>query len=67
MQPLPWYMSNGERLPQPAQIGPNGRRIAKLWPLEDRGADRIENQLMFSPPEVADLEKIKKVFRERFF
>lgn len=58
---LPWYMKNGKRFPKPAKIGPSGRRVTKLWPGEERGADRIENQLMFYPPDPIEPGKIKKV------
>lgn len=58
---LPWYMKNGKRFPKPAKIGPSGRRVTKLWPGEERGADRIENQLMFYPPDPIEPGKTKKV------
>lgn len=58
----PWYMTDGERRPEPAKrSAENGRRIAKLWPQEDPGSDRINNQLMYSPPEPVDPAKPKKV------
>lgn len=58
---LPWYMKNGKRFPKPAKIGPSGRRVTKLWPGEERGADRIESQLMFYPPDPVEPGKTKKV------
>ncbi|XP_046669601.1 glycoprotein 3-alpha-L-fucosyltransferase A isoform X1 [Homalodisca vitripennis] len=60
-EPLPWYMAKGKRLPKPAKISLSGRRIAKLFPGEDRGADRIENQLMFYPPEPIEPGQVKKI------
>lgn len=49
---LPWYMKDGQRLPKPVQKDPiTGRRIARLWPEEEVGGDRVLNQLMFVPPE----------------
>ncbi|KAJ4444225.1 hypothetical protein ANN_06016 [Periplaneta americana] len=42
-----------------------GRRIARLWPHEDPGSDRITNQLMFIPPASSTGEsgphKLKKI------
>lgn len=58
----PWFMTNGERRPEPAKRAPNmGRRIAKIWPQEDPGSDRITNQLMYVPPEPVDPSKPKKI------
>lgn len=58
----PWFMTGGERLPEPAlRLPDGGRRIAKLWPQEDPGSDRITNQLMYVPPEKPDANKEKKV------
>lgn len=62
--PLPWYMKQGHRLPEPAPRGPSGRRLAQLWPAEDRGNDRIESQLMFVPPDPVPAGKLKKVLVE---
>lgn len=60
--PRPWYMAQGTRLPSPAKIGATGRRLAKLFPGEDKGADRIENQLMYLPPQPVVPGNIKKVY-----
>lgn len=61
----PWYMSGGARRPEPAKrSADNGRRIAKLWPQEDPGSDRITDQLMYLPPEPVDATKPKKVISQ---
>ncbi|KAE8743619.1 hypothetical protein FOCC_FOCC010763 [Frankliniella occidentalis] len=63
---LPWYMTNGKRRPRAVQKDPiTGRRIARLWPEEEVGGDRVLNQLMFVPPEAktedASPKKLKKI------
>ncbi|KAJ9577146.1 hypothetical protein L9F63_006268, partial [Diploptera punctata] len=58
----PWYLSGGTRWPMPAaRSRKTGRRIARLWPHEDPGSDRITNQLMFVPPATSGSEKLKKI------
>lgn len=59
----PWFFSGGTRRPVPSRISrKTGRKLAKLWPHEDWGDDRILNQLMFVPPVQKDKpQKLKKI------
>jgi len=47
---IPWYMEGGEKRPLAAGRAKSGRRLAKLWPEEKSGSNRIVDQLMFIPP-----------------
>lgn len=59
---LPWFMTGGKRLPAPAKVSrKTGRRVARLWPQEEPGSDRIPNQLMFYPPDKGHPLPIKKI------
>lgn len=59
----PWFFSGGTRRPVPTRVSKkSGRKLAKLWPHEDWGDDRILNQLMFVPPNRKDKpEQLKKI------
>jgi len=42
---------DGTQEPNKAESDPmSGVRISRLWPEENRGSDRVEEQLMFIPP-----------------
>ncbi|XP_054271110.1 glycoprotein 3-alpha-L-fucosyltransferase A-like [Macrosteles quadrilineatus] len=58
---LPWYFKGGLRMPQPSVRGLSGHQEARLWPAEDPDSDRIENQLMFVPPDPIPAGKLKKI------
>ena len=46
-----WFLRGGEIRPMPCAISTKtGTRLARLYPEEDPGQDRIPNQLMFIPP-----------------
>ncbi|CAI6362726.1 unnamed protein product [Macrosiphum euphorbiae] len=49
---LPWYFKDGIQEPNKAEVDPTtGVRISRLWPAEEKkGGDRVEEQLMFIPP-----------------
>ncbi|XP_022166630.1 glycoprotein 3-alpha-L-fucosyltransferase A-like [Myzus persicae] len=48
---LPWYFKDGALVPNKADVDPTtGVRIPRLWPEEKKGSDRVEEQLMFIPP-----------------
>ncbi|XP_026804497.1 glycoprotein 3-alpha-L-fucosyltransferase A-like [Rhopalosiphum maidis] len=60
---LPWYFKDGTQMPNKAEIDPiTGIRISRLWPEEKINSDRVEEQLMFIPPnyqyENAPIKKI---------
>ncbi|XP_075227883.1 glycoprotein 3-alpha-L-fucosyltransferase A-like [Lycorma delicatula] len=58
----PWFVTGGKRLPVAAKISrKTGRRIARLWPQEEPGSDRIPNQLMFYPPNRGRPLPMKKI------
>lgn len=55
---LPYYFKGGTVYPQPAKLSKElGRRDAKLLPFEDPDSDRVENQMMFVPPNYAKIRK----------
>lgn len=57
----PWYFSNGDKYPNVARVNKKtNRRIAKLFPHEDR-RDRITNQLMFVPPNYEEIQTSGKL------
>lgn len=57
----PWYFQNGTKYPKPAKVNATTKeRIAKLMPSEDAG-DRIEEQLMFVPPNYEQVKQGKKI------
>lgn len=42
---------DGTRVPNNAKVSPlSKKRIARLWPEEEKDCDRVEEQLMFIPP-----------------
>lgn len=44
-------MLDGIQEPNKAEVDPTtGVRISRLWPEEKKGGDRVEEQLMFIPP-----------------
>jgi len=54
---------DGTLVPNKAEVDPEtGVRVSRLWPEEKRGGDRVEEQLMFIPPnyqyENAPMKKI---------
>lgn len=52
----PWYFNGGERRPAPARVvRKTKRRLAQIFPAENAFKDRITNQLMFVPPDYADI------------
>lgn len=58
VQVRPWYFSNGERYPKrTVRSRKTQKRVARLFPNEDPQTDRIQNQLMFIPP---NYEKMKE-------
>ncbi|XP_003242420.1 glycoprotein 3-alpha-L-fucosyltransferase A-like [Acyrthosiphon pisum] len=51
LENLPWYFKDGIQEPNKAEVNPTtGVRISRLWPEEKKGDDRVEEQLMFIPP-----------------
>lgn len=57
MSSRPWYITNGERYPNPVRISKKtNKRLAKLMPYESPRNDRITNQLMFVPHNYEDLK-----------
>lgn len=61
MRERPWFLTNGTAFPKPAKFSKElGRRDAKLLPSEDPDSDRIENQLMFIPPNYYKIRHLKK-------
>lgn len=52
----PWYFHDGERRPPTARrVRKTQRRLARIFPAEDAFIDRITNQLMYVPPDYADV------------
>uniref|UniRef100_A0A2H8TYZ4 Fucosyltransferase n=2 Tax=Melanaphis sacchari TaxID=742174 RepID=A0A2H8TYZ4_9HEMI len=48
---LPWYFKDGSLRPNRAKKNTiTGQRTTQVWPKEQKTGDRIENQLMFIPP-----------------
>ncbi|CAH1723483.1 unnamed protein product [Aphis gossypii] len=60
---LPWYFKDGTEMPNKAEVDPITEvRISRLWPEENKDNDRVEEQLMFIPPNYQDENApIKKI------
>ncbi|XP_008179943.1 glycoprotein 3-alpha-L-fucosyltransferase A isoform X3 [Acyrthosiphon pisum] len=60
---LPWYFKDGLLRPSRAKKNMNtGQRTTQVWPKEQKNGDRVENQLMFIPPNYRyDDEPKKKI------
>jgi hypothetical protein len=57
-----WYLMNGTKFPTPAKVDEvTKKRITKLMPSEDVEGDRIEEQLMFVPPNYEQIKQERKL------